>query len=145
MRLKLPAFKVTQRTAASSTVRRNLPRGRKCESAPAQSSSGIEEGVPDFVSMMEEGPHACSVPEVSLHAVKEKAAATAWARVRPALLKIAVEGNAMPSDQSCIMCPEAASCRCIQCAPWAFYCQDCFEHVHSSINLFHIGEVWKVS
>ena len=96
MRLKLPAFKVTQRTAASSTVRRNLPRGRKYESAPAQSSSGIEEGVPDFVSMMEEGPHACSVPEVSLHAVKEKAAATAWARVRPALLKIAVEGNAMP-------------------------------------------------
>ena len=105
MRLKFPAFKVTQRTAASSTVRRNLPRSWKCESAPAQSSSGIEEGVPDFVSMMEEGPHACSVPEVSLHAVKEKAAATAWARVRPALLKIAVEGNAMPSDQSCIMCP----------------------------------------
>ena len=64
-----------------STVHRNLPIGRKCESAPAQSNSGREEGVPDFISMMEERSHACSVPEESLHAVKVKAAATAWTQV----------------------------------------------------------------
>ena len=50
MRLKLPTFKVTQRTGKGSTVRRNLPRGRKDDTSSdvcagaAQFSSGGEEG-----------------------------------------------------------------------------------------------------
>ena len=33
---------------------------------------------------------------------------------------------------------------CTHCAPWVYYCDQCFAEAHSKINLFHIGEVWEV-
>jgi len=159
MRLKLPTFKVTQRTGTGSAVRRNLPRGRRddissdvCAGA-AQLSSDGEEGSSDLTTstdflsgsldIMTGSIEGCSQPEVSLHAIKQKAATSAWNQVRPALLKAAVEFSAMPMAQCCILCPESATYRCIQCAPWAYFCKTCFGEVHSKIN-FHTGEVWEV-
>ena len=151
MRLKLPSFQVTQRTGTGSTVRRNLPRGRKGDCVgDEQLSPGGEVGSSDlttltsFDTVTEHIQDCSSQPEVSLHAIKQKAATAAWTQVRPALLKAAVECSAMPVAQCCILCLESASYRCIQCAPWAYFCQNCFGEVHSKINFFHTGEVWEV-
>ena len=155
MRLKLPSFQVTQRIGTGSTVRRNLPRGRKgdCVGDEQLSSGGEVESsdltTTDFFStsfdtVTEDIQGCSSQPEVSLHAIKQKAATAAWIQVRPALLKAAVECSAMPVTQCCILCLQSASYRCIQCAPWAYFCQNCFSEVHSKINFFHTGEVWEV-
>ena len=155
MRLKLPSFQVTQRIGTGSTVRRNLPRGRKDDCVEdEQLSSGGEVGSSDLTSStgffptsfdtVTEDIGCSSQPKVSLHAIKQEAATAAWTQVRPALLKAAVECSAMPAAQCCILCLESASYRCIQCAPWAYFCQNCFSEVHSKINFFHTGEVWEV-
>ena len=119
MRLKLPSFQVTQRTGTGSTVRRNLPRGRKDDCVEdEQLSSGGEVGSSDLTSSTDffptsfdtvtEDKGCSSQPEVSLHAIKQKAATAAWTQVRPALLKAAVECSAMPVAQCCILCLESA-------------------------------------
>ena len=51
---------------------------------------------------------------VSLYAVKQRASTAAWAQIRSVLLNTVVESSAMPSNQSCIMCPEAAVYRCVR-------------------------------
>ena len=88
MRLKLPSFQVTQRTETGSTVRRNLPRGRKGCVGDEQLSSGGEVGSSDLTTtdffptsfdIVTEDIQGCSSqPEVSLHAIKQKAATAAW-------------------------------------------------------------------
>ena len=145
---------MTQRTGTGSTVRRNLPRGRKDDCVgDEQLSSGREVRSSDLTSSTDFFPTSfdtvtvdigcSSQSEVSLHAIKQKAATAAWTQVHPALLKAAVECSAMPVAQCCILCLESVSYRCIQCAPWAYFCQNCFSsEVHS--NFFHTGEVWEV-
>ena len=80
-----------------------------------------------------------------LYSVKERASASAWAKMRSFLRNTVVECSAMPSDQSCIKCPEAAVYRCLQCGSCVYYCHDCFGRAHSVTNIFHTGEVWEVN
>ena len=54
----------------------------------------------------------------------------------------ALQCSPMPEAQCCILCLLADSC--IQCAPWAYFCQNWVGEVHSKINFFHSGEVWEV-
>ena len=107
MRLKLPSFQVTQRTGTGSTVRRNLPRGRKGDCVGnEQLSSGGEVGSSDltttdffptsFDTVTEDIQGCSSKPEVSLHAIKQKAATAAWIQVRPALLKAIIRCSLPP-------------------------------------------------
>ena len=81
---------------------------------------------------------------VSLHAIKQRTATEAWEHVCSTMLKAVVESNTMPADQCCINCSNCAIICCVQCAPWAFYCQKCFGVAHSRINIFHTGQVWEV-
>ena len=153
MRLKLPPFKVTQRTGAG-VVNRSLPRGRK-DSVPVKVSAGFEtqkeeeeeqEKGDGLMEMVTDENSACQDESgaVSLHAIKQKAATEAWSHVRSALLKAAVESSAMPADQCCINCYDSATHRCLQCGPLAYYCYECFVAAHSRVNFFHTGEIWKV-
>lgn len=140
--------------AGAGVVHHNLPRGKTvddvAESLPSSCREEHEERsshltANDLIATVDVADvQCCAGSEVSLYAVKERAAATAWANIRPALLKAVVEGSAMSPDQRCTMCPAAASYHCIQCAPWAFYCHNCFGLAHSRVHLFHIGEVWEV-
>ena len=155
MRFTLPKFKVTQR-ASLGVTHFTLPRGRRGDDRA--STSGIPDSSEvDMEKDEETGPRLDDSasfqrttgltdddPMVSLHYIKQKAATAAWGRARPALLKAAVEGSAMPLGQCCISCGDAATCRCIQCAPWAYYCSKCFAQAHTKVNIFHIGEVWEV-
>ena len=154
MRVKLPALKVTKRTK-EGVVRCSLPRGRGltestadagAASLPAHLDCDERAAIVDAgdvgVDMAKTQPANAS--EVSLHYVKQKAATAAWNQVRPALLRAAIEESAMPAGQCCINCPEGATHRCTQCAPWAYYCQQCYDEAHSKTNFFHVGEVWEV-
>ena len=167
MKGKLPVFKVTQRSP-SGVVHRNVHRG-KCTvtSITSDDSSVAEEdadalGLPTTAPPLEEPTlepsldslikYAVkpSLPDfgddgqnVSLHAVKQKASSSAWANIRQGLLKAAVESSAMPVNQSCVMCPEEAIYRCIQCSSCAYYCHGCFGRVHAKVNIFHTGEVGR--
>ena len=76
-------------------------------------------------------------PDVSLHAIKQKAVTAAWGKARSALLKAVVESNAMPENQCCISCSDSATYCCIQCASWAYCCHQCYSEVHSRIDFFH--------
>ena len=148
-KLKLPAFKVTQRSSSAPTLLRKVPRGK---------SKGLNDVV-DSVEDPEEDeqlqfsqststhlePSDCVGQNVSLHSVKERASASAWAQIRSLLRNAVVECSAMPSDQSCILCLEAAVYRCLQCGPCAYYCHGCFGRAHSITNIFHTGEVWQVN
>ena len=45
----------------------------------------------------------------SLHDIRQKAATAAWEKNRFAMLKTFIECNAMPSNQTCIMCASEAN------------------------------------
>ena len=49
------------------------------------------------------------------------------------------------SDPPVLLCDSPASVRCKQCGPLSYYCLECFEQVHSSINFLHAAESWIVS
>ena len=131
MRSKLPAFNVTQRSKAG-VVRRSVPRGRKDDDNAAACTgdrfSGVEEEDASdpksdfsFTSTFEPSGaitgETSGQPDVSLHAIKQKASTAAWGQVRSALLKAVVESNAMPEGQRCISFPDSATYRCVQCTP----------------------------
>ena len=83
--------------------------------------------------------------EPSLHVLAQKAAIASWNKLRPEMLKTAIECNAMPLKQKCILCStDDATYRCLKCAPWAHFCPQCFGDAHRRTNIFHTGEVWEV-
>ena len=80
-----------------------------------------------------------------MHEIAQKQAVESWAKMRPQLLNMAIQCDALPVDQRCLFCAEEFLYRCLQCGPQVFYCRDCFEQAHNRTNLFHVGEVWDVS
>lgn len=167
MKLKLPSFKLIQRSARGDPVYRNVPRGHRCatetfateevvESASVlvqedhdvrdQGTGGTENLAPSCnweigVSGWEES-HS-HYP--SLHQIKQQANAAAWNGIRSVLLRAATESSAMPSFQCCIKCSDAAQYRCIECGTAAYFCHVCFGEAHSRTNLFHAAEIWEVN
>lgn len=143
LKLKLRTLKVTQRSTTGETVRREIPRGCigihiqdpspvETSDDPAGSGFDVETTVYDDSS---------DPLEPSLHRISQEAAAASWNKIRPAILRAAIENSAMP-NHSCAICPAEAECRCLQCS--AYFCQECFCDLHSKIGLFHTGEVWEV-
>ena len=129
MKLSLPKFKVTQ--IGDSKIHRDLPRGRKATgSIPAASfpPGGVAEDEEDetHINLDSPDPQPCenseAGPNVSLHAIKQKASVSAWDQVRATLQKAVVESSALPSDQGCVLCAAPATHCCTECAAWAYYC-----------------------
>ena len=157
MKLKLPVFKVTQRSP-SGVVRRNISRGKKsveCSAsgsehtnAAEESSSALDSGSSPINPLCTLEPSLDDYDDrgqnASLYAIKQKSSTLAWANIRQGLLTAAVENSAMPINQHCVMCPSEAVYRCVQCSPCAYYCHACFGQAHTSVNIFHTGEVWEV-
>ena len=98
---------------------------RRVDVAEMKDEPGLCDASSVFDSVAPTASKPNNLPGVSLHYVKKKVATAAWSQVRPALLKAAIEENAMPVGQCCINCPESANHRCIQCAPWAYHCDQC--------------------
>ena len=157
MKLKLPSLRVTQRSTTDEVVHRLIPRGctSQCEKYDEEPSldsvSNDGDSVTEFDGMDEfdtSSPNpnlTIPVDEPSLHLLAQKAAVASWKMMRPAILRVAIESNAMPPNQVCIRCgTDEATYRCLRCAPWAHFCSQCFGDTHRETNLFHTGEVWEV-
>ena len=162
MRMKLPSLKLTQRSTRGVVRHRTVPRGMtSCYSASpseetrSQTSESPEASIEDSdaTSLVDDGESPMlnfddcdqDLGGPSLHSIKQKAATAAWEKNRVSILKTIIECNAMPSNQTCIMCASEAKYRCLQCASWAFFCSNCFADAHRSVNIFHVGEIWEVS
>lgn len=144
--MKLPSLKVSQRSTSGEVVVRSIPRSFTCPEKFGGHNQVMEDKdsgdyCDDYENYDDMIP---DLPPPSLHHIAQKAASAAWKGIRSSLLKTSVEMHAMLPNQMCIVCKEKASCRCIQCAPWAFYCCECWKEAHSRVNIFHKGEIWEV-
>ena len=144
MKYKLPPFKLTKRSAGTTTQVK-IPRGQShcTNEEPSNISDSKEEISFQEAESYDEG-NSPVIPEPSLHEIKQKASVTAWCAIRATLRHVAVECNGMPIGQTCIICSAEANYRCVECAAWANYCPHCFSDAHSKVGIFHTGEVWEV-
>lgn len=160
-RLSLPPLKVTQRsTSYSSSVKSSIYRGnceKKLQLSNLECSDSVEiQDPPTTEEPLDDAfgdSHVCSMaysPDspgegITLHELQCKANVAGWKRVRQEMLAMITEKQAMPPNQPCITCKDAASCRCQRCGPLGFFCLDCFQEQHKVINVFHVAEKWEVS
>lgn len=70
-----------------------------------------------------------------------------WSEIRERLLHAAVETYGSPySGVNCTVCDNTVTAACYDCWPWAYFCEDHVEEIHSkSINIFHIPQIYKNS
>ena len=106
---------------------------------------GIDDDIADEDVIGLQGDIASPEELPSLHEITQKRAIKSWKKIRPDLLRVAIETEALPENQHCVLCiTEEASWRCLQCGPRVFFCVKCFEEAHSVTNIFHTGEIWEV-
>ena len=145
LKAKLPMLSVTQRSTAGEVSHRRIPRGCvQQELKPSADSGALDtDDWPQLNDSYGEQQVASELP--SLHSIAQRSAVELWEKIRPSLLQAAIESSAMPPNQTCISCCDnEALYRCLQCGPRAFFCHCCFALMHSTMNLFHTGEVWEV-
>ena len=155
VKFKLPRLNVMQKHVGDKVVHRSILRSCTNIHPCSHSDHSAEEDTEhqelpsshDTDMDMEYLMESCTSTEAlnlpSLHQIREKAATEAWGRVRNAMPNMAIECNSMPMSQMCKKCESSeATHRCVQCAPWAYFCSNCYEAAHTSVNIFHVGEVW---
>ena len=125
-KVKLPPLKVTQCSSNATTRLRKVPRGKSnplnvvVDSVNDPKKDEQLEFSQSQSTFTYFDPIDCVGQNLSLHSVKERASASAWDKIRSLLRNTVVECSAMPTDQSCILCPEAALYRCLQCETYAY-------------------------
>ena len=156
MKLRLPSLKVTQRSTSNPAVKMIVPRGRRGGAGMAISAEEASEdpcgagddrgneGENAVFPVFSDGHDGVREPSPTLHEINEASNAISWKNIRSELLRAITESFAMPVDQNCCMCCEAAACRCVQCGAAIYYCIKCFEGSHSTANVYHTPEVWNV-
>jgi len=145
--MKLPVLKVTQRSTTGETVRRDIPRGCIGSDAIASQNENSSCFGDEYDAFSVEQPDSVDNAELfdpSLHKITQEAAVANWNAIRPAILRAAIESSAMHANQSCCLCTNEATLRCLQCSSTGYFCHQCFCDIHKKINLFHVGEVWEV-
>ena len=148
--MKLPSLGVTQRTTRRKVTNRTIRRSYSIAISEEQRKENVDDEFsdgdgPDWVDFHSSEPDISGVSEPSLHSIARKASSASWQQVRGSMLNACIEIHALPPGQLCIVCQKQALCRCIQCAPWAFYCCNCWKESHKKVNIFHKGEIWEVS
>ena len=83
-----------------------------------------------------------SEQEPTYHDIDSKAVITGWEKIRHKIRIAVTESTALPILQACLLCQ--ATMRCKECGPKGYYCLECFLTSHSSVNIFHAAEIWKV-
>lgn len=70
----------------------------------------------------------------------------AWLDVRNELFLAALERQALPENQHCIIpsCKEKACCRCLDCGPVHFMCGEHTSMIHAGGLTLHCPEIWEV-
>ena len=137
IKLKLPPLSVTKRSTSGKTSHHFFPRGCDSECNTGEGSSSVldrEELCADHnIEILPE-----NLP--SLHQVHQLRAVESWAKIRCDMLRIAIESEALPEDQTCGVCISQATHRCLQCGPKFFLCEQCYEVLHSIKLIFFMWE-----
>ena len=82
----------------------------------------------------------------NLYTIKQKIATDAWHAIREQLRNVCVESYVLPDNQLCISCATVdAKMWCRRCGHNAFFCPECWESSHETMNIFHTPEVWEVT
>ena len=146
---KLPPFRLTQRCGSNvqmQSLHRNMPSQRRPttdQSEDESCSEGVSIEMPTAMVV-----DSTPLTEPTNHEVDSQASVRGWNNdynVRKRLLLAAVESNAMPLNQVCILCSELAVLRCQECGPLVHFCIKCFLKQHEKLNFFHIAEKWEVT
>lgn len=67
-----------------------------------------------------------------------------WNEFRDRIVDVAIEDSYLPNC-SCVWCHKTtAVVKCSYCGPKAFLCLECARNLHSTINSYHVLELWKV-
>lgn len=84
--------------------------------------------------------------QAKLYQKRKEKAAEAWSYIRFSLIRRAVELWALPNDPRCYLCGTSdVAVRCLDCAAEVYYCEQCCNTLHKSINIFHRLYKWKVN
>ena len=87
--------------------------------------------------------------EPSMYKIQQQTSVIGWERLRPDMMHIITEANAMPNDKICAVCQiDLANFRCLRCGPVAYYCISCLRVVLILIAtcfMFHVPEEWEVN
>ena len=81
-----------------------------------------------------------TVPSTDQYAQRKEKTASAWFDIRKQMLAVSLS---LPFTCECCTCGEKANCRCRDCGPLTFYCEECADHTHTSL-VFHRVEICKV-
>lgn len=151
-KFSLPALKVTRRPAHRKKSISYLKRKANGPKSLTPDSERIVERQPEDTCIglvedfMEVAPSCSSEPkqELTCYTIDSKASVAGWEKIRHLLRAAVTESEALPLKQVCLHCQASASMRCKQCGTKGYYCHQCFLDSHSSVNIFHAAEIWKV-
>lgn len=144
-RSKLPPLKLTQHSARTTKI---IHRGSTSATARTNAEQeSCDQSVGEMLDVQLDLPSEfpADFVEPSHHELQSKASVKGWEQLRSRFLSAHTESSAMPCQQPCLLCPEAAEFRCQQCGPVCFYCKQCFILLHEKSNFFHTPEKWEVS
>lgn len=151
LRLQLPVLKLTRRTTTGGKVCEVVQRGLETSHGDHAQQEALDPPPPEDPSgLLNAGFNAGFVPdglvEPTGHELEEQSMVAGWEKVRSKILIAVTESFAIPTEQVCFVCMEAAaSLRCWRCGHSGYYCPGCFELLHQRVNIFHMAEKWEVN
>ena len=143
-RISLPPLKVTRRPAYGKKSVKYFERSVGYDSVREQvecepSSDSTRVLVEDYMQAT-----TSALNEPTCYEVETKASIAGWESIRKMVQVTVTEMEALPLLEICLRCPAPATMRCQQCGSRSYYCQPCFLHNHTKVNIFHVAEIWKV-
>jgi hypothetical protein len=76
-------------------------------------------------------------PESTNYQQKQEKLAANWNIILEDIYCLMLNNDATSGNPVCFNCNNIAILKCMDCGPNIFYCDDCFNHFHNKINLFH--------
>ncbi|CAB5213016.1 unnamed protein product [Rhizophagus irregularis] len=76
-------------------------------------------------------------PKTANYQQKQDRLAANWKALLDNIYNLMLDNETVPNNPSCFNCDNTAILRCLDCGPKIFYCNNCFNHFHNKINLFH--------
>jgi len=146
-RSQLPSLKVTRRPTAGRKVCEVIQRGSFDQDGHHTSSDSQSPPPPPPSSPPPTGSMDATGYDglPTGHELENQSMVAGWDGIRSGILAAVTEAYAMPPDQMCCACMAvAATLRCQRCGPSGYYCCDCFELFHQTVNIFHVADKWEV-
>ncbi|XP_041481377.1 uncharacterized protein LOC121428660 isoform X2 [Lytechinus variegatus] len=70
---------------------------------------------------------------LNLHEQRKEKARNEWIEVQPVMTLAYIAGQASFMDMECALCTQEATLTCLDCGPFAFFCEECSKKLHSTL------------